>query len=232
VSTLRAREHGRAPLPSIERVAPVSPARLHAALSRLLPHLDPARIALTGGVAAGLHLGAAGGERAAGIPADDVDLVASGVDAVRRTAAAHFLVSHHHLPHPGYAKFLVQLVDPAARLRIDIFPDSLGAIPRASVMDVAGVPLRVLRPEDVLAHKLATLAKASAADPVDPKHLEDARRLGAICGREVPHIETSHLGAAEYTRDVDAICPRCEASRSDAFPLAPKQEILDILGYV
>lgn len=210
----------------------MSPQRLHASLVRLLPHLEPGRIALAGSVAAGLHLGAACGERAPGIAADDVDFVAAGVDVVRPTVTAGFLVSHFHLPHPGYPKFLVQLADPVSRLRIDLFPDSLHALPRAAVMDVAGIALPVLRPGDILRHKLEMLAKATAAGPVEPKHLEDARRLGVLCGRVVPVVAASHLRAAEYTRDVGAVCPRCEASRSDAFPLSPKRAILDILGYV
>ncbi|HET7463994.1 MAG TPA: hypothetical protein VFJ82_22250 [Longimicrobium sp.] len=208
------------------------PERLGATLSRLLPHLDSGRIALTGGVAVGLHLGARCGERARGLAADDVDLVASGVDAVHPGVTAGFLVSHFHLPHPGYAKFLVQLADPVTRLRVDLFPDSLHALARAAVMDVAGVPLRVLAPDDILEHKLATLAKASAAHPAEPKHFEDARRLAALCGRPVPPVPAAHLGAATYSRDVDAVCARCEASRCAAFPLAPRREILDVLGYV
>lgn len=210
----------------------MSPERLHASLSRLLPHVDPGRIALTGGIATGLRLGARCGERAAGIEAGDVDLVAAEVDAVRPTATDDFLVSHFHLPQPGYPKFLVQLADPASRLRIDIFPDSLNALRRAEVMDVAGLHMRVLNASDLLDHKLATLARASAESPVDPKHLDDARRLGALRGEAIPAVTASRLRADEYSRDVDAVCPRCEASRSDAFPLASKQAILDVLGYV
>lgn len=210
----------------------VSPERLRAALARLVPHLDRGRIALAGGVAAGVHLGARCGERAPGIEARDVDLVAAGVDAVRPTVTDHFLVSHFHLPHPGYPKFLVQLADPVSRLRIDLFPDALDAVRRAEVIDVAGTPIRVLRANDILEHKLATLAKASAAGPVDPKHLDDARRLAAVRGRAVPPVAGSHLRVAEYTRDADTVCARCETSRCEAFPLAPKREILDVLGYV
>jgi len=36
------------------------------------------------------------------------DFVAAHVDAVRETAIREFLVSHFHLPQPGYAKFLIQ----------------------------------------------------------------------------------------------------------------------------
>ena len=36
----------------------------------------------------------------------------------------------------------------------------------------------------------------------------------------------------DVPHDIDAVCARCEASRSHRFPLAPKRQIHDILGYV
>jgi hypothetical protein len=105
---------------------------LHDCLRRLMSHVDPKRIALTGGVAIGIHLGVASvdGARAA----EDVDFVADDVDAVRPTVTREFLVSHFHLPQSGYAKFLVQLVDPATRLRLDFFPDAGRVLSRASIV--------------------------------------------------------------------------------------------------
>jgi hypothetical protein len=35
-----------------------------------------------------------------------------------------------------------------------------------------------------------------------------------------------------YSRDASAMCPRCDQSVDPAFSLAPKQRILDVLGYV
>jgi hypothetical protein len=207
-------------------------AQLHDSLRRLLPHVDRSRLALTGGVAIELHLGAARGERTRGSAAVDIDLVAAAPDAVSPTVTADFLVSHFHLPQPGYPKFLIQLVDGVTGLRLDVFPDSLHALPRACTTDVAGVPLLVLRASDILDHKLATLARGSGANPVDPKHYEDAKRLGAACGRGVPPIPAAHLAAATYSRNVDETCVRCDVSRCAAFPLAAKQAILDILGHV
>lgn len=205
---------------------------LHDCLRRLVPHVDTYRIALTGGVAVGLHLDATPDDRTRTFAAEDIDFVADDIQAVRQTVTNEFLVSHFHLPHPGYPKFLVQLVDPITSLRLDFFPDALRALRRAPVVDVIDVPLRVLRASDILDHKLALLSGASVENPIDEKHYADARRLGAVCGREVPSLAASHLAGSSYSHDVDETCLRCQISQDRGFPLASKRAILDILGYV
>jgi hypothetical protein len=201
-------------------------------LRRLIPHVDASRIALTGGVAIGLHFDIMLGDRARASTADDIDFVADGVDAVRETVAREFLVSHFHLPQPGYQKFLIQLVDPTARLRLDFFPDARRALCRAPVVDVAGVPLRVVTAQDILDHKLALLSGASVESPIDQKHYADAERLAAVCRRDVPAYADSHLTRTSYSRDIAEKCSRCQISEDRGFPLASKRAILDILGYV
>lgn len=210
----------------------MKPGVLHHCLARLLPHVDDTRIALTGSVAIGLHAGATSGDRGSAVAADDVDFVLESVDAVRQTVTSEFLVSHYHLPQPACAKFLVQLVDPVSRLRLDFFPDTLRARSRAPIVDVAGFPLRLLTAADILDHKLQLLSSASAASPVEEKHYKDARCLGAICGRAVPTVASSHLVSTTYSHDLDATCPRCQISARAAFPLAPKRAIFEVLGYV
>lgn len=65
------------------------------------------------------------------------------------------------------------MVDPATRLRLDFFPDALRALSRTTVVDVAGVPLRVVTAQDILDHKLALLSGASVESPIDRKQYED-----------------------------------------------------------
>jgi len=204
---------------------------LHECLHRLIPHIDAARIALTGGVAIGMHVDVSGGDQRHGFAADDVDFVTGDVGAVRQTVTNDFLVSHFHLPQPGYPKFLIQLVDSTSRLRLDFFPDTLRALGRAAVIDVAGFPLLVLNANDILDHKLALLSTASVTSPVEGKHYADAKSLGVMCGRDVPPVAASRLITTAYSQAADEQCLRCEASRCDAFPLAPKRAIIDILGY-
>lgn len=80
-------------------------------------------------------------------------------EAVSSSVATQFLVSHFHLPQPGYPKFLIQLVDPVSRLRVDVFPDLSGSVQRAPVRDVADLQIRVLDVRSILEHKLATLRR-------------------------------------------------------------------------
>jgi hypothetical protein len=184
---------------------------LASCLRRLLPHVEIDGLALTGGVAIDLHV--PGARRAVA----DVDLVARGPASVRPSVTADFLVSHHH----ARPKWLLQLVDPASRLRIDIFPDVAGAIQRAVLRDVAGVRLLVLARADILRHKLSVLA-----GPCDPKHVADVIRLGGTPPASVVTRPTV------YAQDLDARCVRCAQGGDPAFPLAPKARIHELLGYV
>jgi hypothetical protein len=199
---------------------------LHDCLARLIPHVDAARIALTGGVAMGVY------EHARLLAAEDIDFVAEDAGVVRSTVTSDFLVSHFHLPQHDSPKFMIQLVDPPTRLRLDFFPDARGTLRRASLHVVAGVPLRVLQANDILDHKLALVSNASHASPVDAKHYSDAMLLGTLCGRDVPALDASQLASAVYSQDLDASCIRCQVSQHADFPLASKRAILDVLGYV
>src|SRR6185369_8188616 len=92
--------------------------RLGSCFRRLLPYLDAEDTALTGSVAIDIHLSSRCLSRHRQV--GDIDFVARSYECVSALATTGFLVSHFHLPQPGYPKFLVQLVDPVSRLRIDI----------------------------------------------------------------------------------------------------------------
>ncbi len=126
-------------------------------------------------------------------------------------------------------RFIVQLVDPATRLRVDIFPDRRGALPRARRRDDGWL---VLDLADILDHKLELLARASAASPIDPKHAADARALSERLRRPPPVVDPAVLCPDVYSQAIDARCERCEAAASAAWPLAPKKRIFELLGYV
>jgi hypothetical protein len=205
---------------------------LHDCFSRLQPHVDSTQIALTGGVAIDIHARASNAHRARSRVAEDIDFVAESIDAVRPSVTNDFLVSHFHLPQPGYPKFLVQLVDPLTRLRVDVFPDSLRALRRAPAVSIGSYSLRVLDAETLLAHKLRLVSGSSAVNPVEEKHYADVQWLGAICGRVVPSLPASHLVRPAYSHDLEELCLRCQVSRRDGFPLAAKRAIFDVLGYV
>jgi hypothetical protein len=105
--------------------------RLSICLHKLVDHVRLNDVAITGGVA--IQLGLAETGRAGGrTTIADLDLVASSLDAVRPSVSRVFLVSHYHVVQPGVPKFMVQLVDPASRIRVDVFPDLAGSLARAS----------------------------------------------------------------------------------------------------
>lgn len=162
----------------------------------------------------------------------DVDLVARDIDVVLPSVTTDFLISHYHDRHPGYPKFLVQLVDRVTHLRIDIFPDQTSAMSRAVTFELGGVAWPVVDAETIFNHKLATVQNATADAPADPKHLRDIMALAALLGRPEPKMRTRYLADDRYSADVTACCRRCEMSRRPQFPLASKTVILQMLGYV
>ncbi len=199
--------------------------RLRDCLARLVPHLDGEEVALTGGLAVELHLAAAGQPSLRGRIAD-LDFVARSMDAVMPSVACDLLVSHYHVRQPGVPKAIVQLIEPATRLRIDIFPDLSGMMARAARASVAGTSLLVVAAADLLAYKRALLAK-----PVDAKHWHDAVALAGLLGAPPPP-RPAELRRDVYCTDLALVCDRCTRSRAPAFPLAPKRAIFDLLGYV
>jgi len=204
---------------------------LSACLERLAPHLRMDDVALTGGAAIDLYL-AQTGRRSSREAIADLDLVARSIDAVDPRITEVCLVSHYHVAGPGVPKFMVQLVDPETRLRVDIFPDLAGSIARARATTIGTRAANVLSPDDILEHKLKTLSNASAARPIDPKHARDAKLLGELLGRAIPDVgsdsqaEDVYAGAAE-----EESCARCAVSRDARFPLAPKAAIFTLLGW-
>jgi hypothetical protein len=111
--------------------------RLQACLARLLPHLAQGEVALTGGVAIEWSLpDSATDQRRVTIA--DLDFVAKRLASIERTLSQDFRVSHYHVPQPGYPKFLVQVVDPITKIRVDIFPDRVGSIAKARPLRIGG----------------------------------------------------------------------------------------------
>jgi hypothetical protein len=206
-------------------------ARFDRCLGRLLPYFGSAGIALTGGIAVEHHLSSAGRpgtrERIA-----DLDFVARHVEGVRPGVAREFLVSHYHRPRAGgKPKALLQLVDAREGLRIDIFPETHDALSRARLATVGGTQLLILNAGSIFEHKLATIRKATPEDPVDPKHARDVRALAELGGYALPALDFPEKPAV-MCADVDAACPRCDASRDPDFPLASKRDVFAVLGYV
>ena len=198
-------------------------------LDRLKPHLRLDDVAVTGGVAIDIGMEGLRAPRTRGRAAD-LDLVARAVDVVDPAVTKDFLVSHYHVVGPGVLKFMIQLVDPSIRIRVDIFPDLAGSIARARCVRIGPHQVRVLTLEDILDHKLQTLSKASPERPVDPKHLRDARAIARLLGRTAAKIDSRCLAEDAYGETEDG-CVRCESSRRPEFPLAQPHKIAALLGW-
>jgi hypothetical protein len=213
----------------IDAFSPSETERVAACLARLMPHLRVDDVAITGGVAIQFGMVDLGREGSRDT-IKDLDLVAGSVDAVAPGVAEVFLVSHYHVVQPGVPKFMVQLADPATRIRVDIFPDLVGSLARAKLANIGTQSAKMLALEDIFEHKLLTLSNASPTNPVDPKHARDARALGTLLDRVVPAVPDDSLVEDVYGTS-DGFCRRCELSKSPHFPLAPKDRIFSLLGW-
>jgi hypothetical protein len=210
------------------RFAAAEMERLSGCLARLMPYVRRDEIAITGGVAIRLSLAGHPDSRAT---IADLDFVASCVDVVADSVSRTFLISHYHVPQPDVPKFMIQLVDPPSRMRIDIFPDLVGSLKRGKRFIIGDQSVIVLSLQSILDHKLLTVSKASESAPVDPKHDRDARALAAILGREIPPAPAGGLVKDVYGMEEDVACRRCELSQNPGFPLAAKHRIRDLLGW-
>jgi len=204
--------------------------RLCQCLDRLMPFVRPDGVAVTGGV--GMQLGLADlGRQGPRDHVADLDLVVASGEAVRSEVLAALLLSHYHVVCPGVPKFMIQLVDPESRIRIDIFPDLVGSLASARRMAIGRHSIPVLPLERIFEHKVQTLLRSSESTPIDPKHRDDARLLGAVLGRPVPDVAVEALTPDVYGMEANYHCGRCELSHHPGWPLAPRERIFELLGW-
>jgi len=160
----------------------------------------------------------------------DLDLVAASIEVISPSVVEEFLLSHYHVVRPGVPKFMIQLVDPVSRLRIDVFPDLAGSLIDRRPIVIGEHTVHVLPLERIFEHKVRTLSRASPSAPIDPKHVHDALVLGRVLGRQVPDVAPAALACDVYGAD-DYSCERCRLSEHPSWPLAPKDRIFELLGW-
>jgi len=214
----------------IQALLAVEADRLSGCLNRLIPHVQLDSLAMTGGVAMQLGMARLGRYGARNI-VTDLDFVAGRIEAVRPGVVEQFLVSHYHVVQLGVPKFMIQLVDPGSRIRIDLFPDLVGSLADARPTEVGAHTILVLPLELIFEHKVQTLSRASRSAPIDPKHVRDAHVLGEVLDRQPPMVRPEALATDVYGIETDWFCERCELSRHPDWPLAPKDRIFESLGW-
>ncbi len=209
---------------------------------------------LTGGLAIELHwlrLGRPPSMRAL----NDIDFIVDGFDQIPGTLAEDFLFRHIH-PWDAPGKTLVQSIDPINALRVDVFRAYGATVQRASPMELSFGGFRVISLEDLVARSARLALDIAAGVPTPSKHARDFLRLAELVdpgkveaawqdhrkpAHPVTFAETSRmlndlipkrthlLVTPEYSKNTEAVCPRC-ASIS-AFRFADPNVVLSLLGY-
>ena len=217
---------------------------------RKLERHDIGRWALTGGFALELH---APGSSIRAL--NDIDFAAPDFDSIPPTLARDFLFCHvHPIDPPG--KTILQCIDPATALRIDIFRACGETLLRSVAVDLPFGPMHVVSSADLAARLARLLLDLANGVRVPEKHARDYLRLDPVADlaasqaawddhRKPTHPNrfnqvretVRHLISArpdllcrpEYSQNAREICPRCRPV--EAFPLADPQAVLDLLGY-
>lgn len=188
-------------------------------------------------------------------PLNDLDLVVESWGAIPPSVTERFLCVHVH-PEAPPGKTLVQLVDPTAPLRIDIFRSFGRTLDRVEAAKLGGVPVGLVSFEDLCCRNAALLLRLRSGTTEAVKHAVDFIALSELIDPERVQIawqdyraqadpetfaeaaiEISHLlrsrvdllTTPEYLRDASVVCAKCKST--PPFIPAPPQRILDILGY-
>jgi hypothetical protein len=187
-------------------------------------------------------------------PLNDLDFVVTDFASIPAAVAGHFLVHHVH-PHAPPGKLLLQLVDPAQALRIDVFRQFGETLTRTVKLADVAAPMGILALEDLLARTLSSLLSAlGRGETYEPKLSQAFRRLdglgdsanlelawrdhrqdaGEAYGDAVALVrrwldERPALAVAQAYSVTVEHCAKCEDSAP--FVRASPERILDLLGY-
>jgi hypothetical protein len=215
---------------------------------RLLAEYDISQWALTGGTAIELYLR---GVR----PLHDLDFVAASFDCLPSGLGKAILIRHAH-PHDPPAKTMLQAVDPATSVRVDVFRAYGAEMERTRTFHWSDIALRIVAFEDLVARharlccgllrgealapkfardflRMADIAPVASIEPVWQEHRKvgDPENFAEAAGllRTAIAKRSDLLVQPVYSTDIDEVCVRCESTTS--FPLADARQVVDLLGY-
>jgi hypothetical protein len=210
------------------------------------------RCALTGGLAIDAQL-RAHGRPSEPRPIGDIDLVVEDFASIPASVAGSFLPHHVH-PDAVDGKLLLQLVDEARAVRIDVFRAFESSLARARRLNETGL-IPVLSVEDLVARTTALVfGRLRRGETIDVKHAKNFGRLRGLgepdalaaawndhrqqireafddASHETAQLIESHpelLVIEKYSTDAPP-CPRCR--HHGPLRPAPLRRIVDILGY-
>ena len=212
------------------------------------------RCALTGGLAIAAHLRARG-RTVEPQCLNDIDLVVQGFDAIPESVTASFLLHHVH-PDAFEGRTLLQLIDEATGVRVDLFRTFGNTLTRASAaFDDEASALHILSIEDLVARTTALVCGSlRRRKTIDRKHVTAFTRLlglgrhdqlvaawsdhrQAIPGtledarREATRLLKAHPELVVVERYSAVVVP-CERCREEGlFRPGPADRIVQTLGY-
>ncbi len=188
---------------------------------------------------------------------NDIDIVVEKLSDLPKSLKEDFLINHFH-PTRENGHIVIQLVDELHRTRIDVFSafsPSLKA--RTREASLSGIRCQVVSVEDILARLLRLCCQVKQSEDIELKHYMNLIALLKIADFDIlkelwreyrkdhqpqdweevleivqQKIETDPtvLQEQKYCKDVKMLCSWC--CKSNLFPLASKNKVLDILGYV
>ncbi len=234
--------------------------RVEIFLTKFLRHIDPAKIAICGGLASRVHFAQHGIPFRKG-SLNDIDLLTEQPDDVRPTVTSDFMLYHYHPPGVDdpveTSYFFYAFVDPESRLKADVFPYRWSAPERFIEATFKGQPIQVVSIEDQMIQCLYDVSRISEELKVDPKQLEDVHMFMQIADMELTEQiwgQNSHLSypktfnealeradklrvekpdwwqAQPYRKPKPYKCSHCQ-QRPD-YPISDMAAIYKVLGYV
>jgi len=225
--------------------------RATAVVETLLAH--GFRGALTGGLAIDAQLRAYG-QTVERRPFNDIDFVVESFASIPESLAGSFL-SHHVHPDATNGKTLLQLVDEAHRVRVDLFQAVGKTLLRTVPMYDGTCDLDVLAIEDLAARTTALVCgRLLRGLPIDVKHVRAFKRLRGLgeapklntawndhrqrvpgtldeASREAARLLESHpeLVVVERYSSEPVTCDRCR--RYGPFGPVSPSKVIEVLGY-
>jgi len=221
---------------------------------RKLAACDISQWALTGGLAVEIHI-LQHGRESGGRRLRDMDFVAGAFEDIPATLGSEVLFRHVH-PHDAPAKTMLQCVDEETALRVDLLRAYGYEMARVVPIQLEGIRLKMISVEDLEAAHARVAWALVQGKKVAPQHARDFLRLMPLVTTEqmediwqehrtpecpVSYAETvaelinviasrTHLLVPRiYSKDVDAVCARCQGS--ETFKLADARRVFAILGY-
>ena len=221
---------------------------------RKLAACDISRWALTGGLAVEIHI-LQHGRESGGRRLRDMDFVAGLFEDIPACLGSEMLLRHVH-PFDAPAKTMLQCVDEETALRVDLLRAYGEEMQRVVPVKLEGLRLNMISVEDVQGAHARVVWELVMGRRVAPQHARDFLRLQPLVANSqmeeiwqehrTPECPVSYaetvvelhkvipsrtelLVPREYSKDVNAVCKRCQGS--EIFKLADASRVFAILGY-